>query len=406
MSTFTNEPMLLDETGQMLLTKMREQNGYLAMLHEQQRDTVYKDISQIANIVRAGYGPKTFPIGDQIIIPWIDTDESVTYQVPHNIVSHGFGELRSGETVPVMFTQWDLNTPYGVQFSHEQAFYNVGEAGLPAGTYHIKFGATLGKAISGAAWAFTLATPVPSNGRLSGFESMDTVEPTSWKVKSWTLGSEASPLEEVSVTAGETGTLLGTLQLTTSTANLNSMQNTGRGNNMWSPSGFRQYLNKAGNNWFVPDSKFSIRPNEYAKKGFLSGYSDEVLAATKELKLVTALNTVEGHSAATETTYDRIFLPSLEQMNITPQLATVEGPHFEYWRRKLGLSGFAGTGSSNIYDAFKIPAVNNASPQYVRLRSAYRGHACYTWYVRSSGYVYYSYHASYSFRSLPVVPIS
>ena len=40
MSTFTNEPMLLDETGQMLLTKMREQNGYLAMLHEQQRDTV------------------------------------------------------------------------------------------------------------------------------------------------------------------------------------------------------------------------------------------------------------------------------------------------------------------------------------------------------------------------------
>ena len=146
MSTFTNEPMLLDETGQMLLTKMREQNGYLAMLHEQQRDTVYKDISQIANIVRAGYGPKTFPIGDQIIIPWIDTDESVTYQVPHNIVSHGFGELRSGETVPVMFTQWDLNTPYGVQFSHEQAFYNAWRSwDFQLATYHIKFGATWGR---------------------------------------------------------------------------------------------------------------------------------------------------------------------------------------------------------------------------------------------------------------------
>ena len=121
--------------------------------------------------------------------------------------------------------------------------------------------------------------------------------------------------------------------------------------------------------------------------------------------MTTALNTVEGYANATEDTFDTFFLPSLQQMNVNPQLADVEGDYFEYWRSRLGLTGYAGTGSSNIYDAFKIPALNVNSAQYVRLRSAARGYAGLTWSVYSSGYVYYGSNASYAYRFSPVCVI-
>ena len=73
-------------------------------------------------------------------------------------------------------------------------------------------------------------------------------------------------------------------------------------------------------------------------------------------------------------------------MNITPQLSGVEGDYFEYWRSRLATNKFVGY-HPNVYDAFKIPALNSSSPQYVRLRSAPRGGAYSVWGVDSSGYV-------------------
>ncbi len=92
-------------------------------------------------------------------------------------------------------------------------------------------------------------------------------------------------------------------------------------------------------------------------------------------------------------------------MNVNPQLASVEGDYFEYWRKRLGLNTFAGTGSSNVFDAFKIPAINANSAQLVRLRSANRGYATITWIVYSSGYVSYGNCASHANRFSPVCVI-
>ena len=413
MST-TNEPILLNSTGRTILDELKKKTGYLSILAEGKRKQVYQSMSQIADIVRAGSvaaNAKMFPIGDQLIMPWKDMDDNAhntdenAYQVAWDIVHHGLVTLQDGSVVPGMFIQMHLCSAYGVQFSHQQAFMNCGE-GLAAGTYHVTFNNSWGSngATAGTSWQFTLTQPVPAGGRLSGFEGLPDVAPSTWKVKSWASATATDPIETVAVTAGEGGISLGSMNFATvSGEGLNCMQSVGYGHNRWSTSAIRQYLNKSGANWFASQEDFDIRPDQYAKKGFMTGFNADFLGAIKPIKVTTALNTVEGYENATEDTFDTFFLPSLEQMNVQPQLAGVEGSYFEYWRSRLGLNKFAGW-HPNVYDAFKIPALNASSPQNVRLRSANRGNAYNTWFVNSSGYVG-NYGASTAPRFSPVCVI-
>lgn len=398
MSTITNEPILLDATGRAMLEKMDRQNAYLAMIAEGRRKDIYSSISQVAGLVRGNSveeNQKIFPIGDQIVIPWKDVDDSAhntdetAYQVPLDIVHHGEVTLESGEVVSGMFVQWHYCSPYGVQFSHQQAFLNCTD-GLAAGTYYVTFGGSWGSkgAEAGTSWSFTLTKAIPAGGRLSGFEGLPDVAPSAFKVKSWSTPNDAAPLEEVSVVSGENGTFLGTMNLNNlGTEGLNSMQCAGYGHNRWKTSALRQYLNKSGTEWWESKEDFDIRPDQYTKHGFMDGFTEEFLAAVKPVKVMTALNTVEGFTETVDETFDRFFLPSLEQMNVVPQLAGVEGEYFEYWRRRLGVT--APVAQYGTYPNLITTAINaKTSPQYVRLRSAYRFNACGAWGVSASGYVY------------------
>jgi hypothetical protein len=400
MSTITNEPILLDSTGQALLDEMKIQSGHLAMIAEGSRVQVYSSMRQIADLVRGGdvaRNQKNFPIGDQIIMPWKDMDDAnhntdeTAYQVAWDIVHHGDVELRDGSIVPGMFIQMHLCSAYGLQFSHQEAFMNCPD-GLAAGTYHVTFNNSWGSkgADAGTSWQFTLTQAVPAGGRLSGFEGLPDQAPSAWRVKSWASAAATDPIETVTVSSGEGGTSLGSMNLTTASGDgLNCMQRVGYGSNRWATSALRQYLNKSGANWWASQTDFDIRPDQYNKQGFMTGFDAEFLNAIKPIKVTTALNTVEGYENATEDTFDTFFVPSLQQMNVTQQLANVEGDVFEYWRARLGKNTYVGTGSSNVFDAFKIPALNANSAQLVRLRSAGRGYAFHTWGVGSSGYVYY-----------------
>lgn len=412
----TNEPMLLDSTGRQILDRFDRQNALLAMMAEGSRSAIYSDMKQVANIVRGNSvenNQRIFPIGDQFIIPWRDMDDpnhntaGTAYQVPMDIVHHGTVVLQSGEIVPGMFLQWHYCSPYGVQFSHIQAFANCVN-GLAAGTYYITFGGSWGSkgATAGTQWKFTLTKAVPAGGRLSGFEDMPNVLSSTWRVMSWDTPTSVAPAEIVNVTpydsSVDTATSLGTMNLTTVSADgLNCMERVGYGSNRIKTSAIRQYLNKSGPDWFVSQENFDIRPNEYAKKGFMTGFDEDFLSAIKPVRVTTALNTMEGFTDATEDVFDTFFLPSLEQMNGVPQLATMEGPHFEYWRRRLGLNGFASHHPA-FYDGYKIPAINaQTSPQYVRLRSVGRVGSYSTWVVRPLGY-FYNDGASYAIRFSPV----
>ena len=400
MSTTTNDPILLNSTLQSFSDQLRIQNDHLSMMVGTKKSAVYDSVSQIAHIVRSNdlaMNKKLFPIGDQIIVPWKDMDDSshntdeTAYQVVWNFVDHRMVTLKDGSSVPGLLVQMHKCSAYGVQFSHEQAVYHASSA-MAAGKYCFTVNSAFGNVPANSILEFTTTKTLPADGRI--FVN------TSKSVQLYEKGG-TSPLETVtaSIVTSSSGTDLGT----TGSNGLNTINNMRYGHNRYSTSAIRQYLNATGTGWWKSQEDFDIRPNEYAKNGFMTGFNDDFLSAIKPVKITTALNTVEGYSNSSEDTYDTFFLPSLEEMNATPQLSGAEGSYFPYWRSRLGLSGFASYHPS-IYDGYKIPAINSNSAQHVRLRSAYRGNSCYAWSVGTSGYI--SGNAAYhAYRFSPVCVI-
>lgn len=394
MSVLT-KPVLLDSTGQEIAKLLAQQNGYLAMLASGKRPELYKSMKEIANVIRGGTvesNAKVFPIGDQIIAPWIDKDDgNKEYQVAWDIINHIPVTLATGEVVPGMQLQMHKCSAYGVQFDHQQAFM-VCPDGLAAGTYNVTFGSKFGDngADKNTSWQFTLTQAVPAGGLLSGFESLPNVATTAFKAKSWATAKDADPIETVAVTAGSGGTNLGTMALAKATdGGLNGMQQVAYGHNRWGTSALRQYLNAAGTNWFKPLEKFSIRPDQYAKQGFMAGLSEDFLSAIKPVKVTTALNASEGFDTASEDTFDTFFLPALVDMNIKPQ-SEGEGTLSPYWQERMGITkplNYGWEGEPNQSNAFKIPALNTNGPQNVRLRSVFKYISYGTWSVYAHGQI-------------------
>ena len=293
--------------------------------------------------------------------------------------------------------------PFGVQFSHPRAFLKCPD-GLSAGTYNINFAQSWGS-FTALSWTFTLTKSVPVGGRLAGFDYMADDSSSTRSVTSY--GADGiTKIETVSATQGVNGTNLGTLNFATRNGNLNSMQETGYGWNRWKTSAIRQYLNSSApiGAWWKAHDEWDIAPNELTTKaGFLSGCPEQFINAIKPVEVKTYINTVYDSTQQAEDydlTYDKVFLPSLEEMYINPQKFG-EGEVHEYWKRRSGRTQpFA---QWNTYPELIHYAVeNHASAQYVRLRSASRASAHDTWSVYPSGNVN-SYYASSSLRFSPLV---
>lgn len=343
---------------------------------------------QISGLVRNGYAQKIFDFGDWINEKWTDTAATKEYEYPWRVNHFENVELEDGEIVQGMFLQAHYAHPFGVQFSQARAFLKCPD-GLTAGTYNVKLERDWGSnAKANTYWQFTLTKDVPKGGRLSGFIQMPDVASSNWKVISYAADA-ITKLETVPVTSGQDGTALGTLQYATRNGNLNSMQETAYGWNRWKTSALRQYLNseQAKGKWWTPQDEWDIAPDQLATKdGFLCGMPADMLKALKTVKVVTYANTVQDGGEA-DITYDRVFLPSLEQLFINPQIAG-EGTVHEYWQRRSGMK--TKMQQYQTYPRMISYAVeNHTSPQFVRLRSAYRGNAGNAWYVNSSGYVSY-----------------
>lgn len=341
---------------------------------------------QISGLVRNGYAQKIFDFGDWINEKWTDTAATKEYEYPWRVNHFENVELEDGEIVQGMFLQAHYAHPFGVQFSQARAFLKCPD-GLTAGTYNVKLERDWGSnAKANTYWQFTLTKDVPKGGRLSGFIQMPDVASSNWKVISYAADA-ITKLETVPVTSGQDGTALGTLQYATRNGNLNSMQETAYGWNRWKTSALRQYLNseQAKGKWWTPQDEWDIAPDQLATKdGFLCGMPADMLKALKTVKVVTYANTVQDGGEA-DITYDRVFLPSLEQLFINPQIAG-EGTVHEYWQRRSGMK--TKMQQYQTYPRMISYAVeNHTSPQIVRLRSAYRGNAISTWYVNSSGSV-------------------
>lgn len=363
---------------------------------------------QVILAIKSKLHREMYAVGDKFSNIWKDTNNSnKEYDNPLRINHFEDGlELEDGTTVNGMWLQTVYAHLKGVQFSHQQAFY-VSDEGMTAGTYCIGFDYTWGDkgyVTKGDYWNFTLTKDIPAGGKLAGFYGAPDQPQTNWRVYVYSTDGK-TVLETVStVNKGQEGTLLGVMTAY-GDENLNGIQQMAYGANRYATSAIRQYLNsdKPKGEWWTAQTKWDIAPDQLSQiDGYLCGMDPELLAVLKPVKVVTYCNTVTatGQKQVKDITYDKVTLISLEQMYIEPQAAG-EGEAHEYYKE---LNGTAKKFQWwQTYEILKTFAVENpTSPQYVRLRSACRNGACYTWSVYSSGYVNGN-GASIAYRPAPLM---
>ena len=381
--------IISDTTGLRIADLLGEQNAILRVANASSIAAVASDLRTIQQIVKNGYASQLFNVGDQIIVPWRDTVAGTDYTLPFDIVHFGNVELQDGETVPGMFLQSHYAAPFGVQFSHQQAFYKVGEEPLAAGTYYLTFATSWGNnVVANDNVCFTLTQDAPAGAVLAGFYSAPDQVYTKWKVYVYD-SDQKTILETVdSVTKEARGKYLGLWDaFGNNKYGLNGFQRTAFGNNRWSVSALRQFLNsaKGANEWWEPQTDFDIVPNQINKAGWLTGFGEDFLSVLGKVKVKTALNTVVNaeKDLGFDETFDKFFVPSLEERHYTPQIAG-EGEIWDYWKR-ASESATPLPASREFPNMITYAIENHVSAQYVRLRSAGRGTANLTWIVSPSG---------------------
>jgi len=357
-------------------------------------------------LVRDGKAQALLPVGTQLFDKWAKA-AGTEYNAPWDIVHY--------DAAGNAYLNWHFCYPDGVQFDAPEAIYYAGPDGLPAGQYYIQIGSAWGQGwASTKAINFTLTADMAAGDQLYiDCGTSNNNDPTSGRT--WNVYAQGSTTSKQTGTTSEgtTGTLLGTIGATNihkPEGNINGISRVVYGYGRWSQSAVRQWLNStlAANKWWTPQNPWDRPPGQHSTlRGFLAGYSEEFVAALDTVDVVTALDTVEGLTDTTETTQDRIFLPSLQEMYINPELADVEGVDWDYNKALAAEAGLDGKFQrSQTYPILKKYIISDqSSAAYVWLRSCYRGNAGNAWYVTNSGYVNYYLTASSALRGCPACKI-
>ena len=391
-------------TGEEFKQRMDITNGLLAVIA---RGGAPETVgwNYLEELASDGVFGTMYDIGTTFSEEWEDKSNSQRYTFPWMLNHIGDAELQDGEILPQRpFLQMKYAHPFGVQFSQFRAFLRC-PSGLAAGTYNIHFAQTWSR-LTVLDWHFTITQAVPSGGSLAGFRTMVDSAYSTRPVYVYAADGKTI-LETVTASQGTDagGTDLGTLAYAARNGDLNSMQETFYGYNRWKTSALRQYLNSAAGvgQWWTKQDDWDCAPDQLTTKaGFLSGVSEELLNAIKATKVVTYPNTVydDPQGNTPDVTYDKVFIPSLEQMYITPQKSG-EGVYHKRWKRQSGRTSPMVQGTA--YPQIITYAVeNHGSAQDVRLRSAHRSGASSAWVVGSSGNVN-GYGACYAGRFAPLV---
>lgn len=361
--------------------------------------------TKIRNLRKSGLAEKVLTVGDIIDDTWTDVAAPKDYPYQWHVADFQPIELQNGDTEASMLVQAHWAHPFGVQFSHQRAFLACPD-GLPVGSYYFTIESAWGNNVkAGDIVCFKTTKVVPAGGRVSGCYGAPDQAKANWRIYTHSADGKTQ-IETITPTFTKTdsATNLGTQHLNKREGNLNSTQEMAYGWNRWKTSALRQYLNSeaAKGAWWTAQDEWDVAPDQLKDKaGFLSGCSADFLSALQVVKVTTFANTV-NNSGGEDVTYDRVFIPSMEQMYCTPQVKG-EGTYLEYWKQRSGAT--APLAQWGTYPNIITYAVeNHTSPQNMRLRSAYRGNANSTWYVSSSGNVGSNY-ASNANRFAPLVVI-
>lgn len=393
--TMVTDPVYLDQTAKdngkkldQMTAALLGMSSSLGVIARAQTGVVEEmDYNGIKAVVAAGNAPAVFPVGTQLVNTYTGKDGKV-YDCPWDVVkTDDIAEGETGTTAPAMVLQMHYASLEDIQFSAYQAFFVVPEAGLVAGTYNVKMGLDWGTNVkTGTSYQFTLTKNAPAGARLTGFYNAPDVAPANWKVYVYKDQQKSELLETCNVSAGSTGTNLGTF-LAKPKGNLNGLHPVGYGDNRWHKSAYRQYLNSdaAAGGWWTPQDEWDMKPDlADTVPGFLAGFSDDFKAALTRVKVVTYDNTVTDDGSAV-VTYDKIFLPSLEEIYCSPQVSG-EGTYWPYWKERTGAKT-----PQAVWQTYPLRITRDLAQRTVgrnvRLRSAHRGSGDSAFYVYSSGYV-------------------
>lgn len=361
--------------------------------------------TKIRNLRKSGLAEKVLTVGDIIDDTWTDVAAPKEYPYQWHVADFQPIELQNGDTEASMLVQAHWAHPFGVQFSHQRAFLACPD-GLPVGSYYFTIESAWGNNVkAGDIVCFKTTKVVPAGGRVSGCYGAPDQAKANWRIYTHSADGKTQ-IETITPTFTKTdsATNLGTQHLNKREDNLNSTQEMAYGWNRWKTSALRQYLNSeaAKGAWWTAQDEWDVAPDQLKDKaGFLSGCSADFLSALQVVKVTTFANTVND-GGGEDTTYDRVFIPSMEQMYCAPQIKG-EGTYLEYWKQRSGAT--APLAQWGTYPNIITYAVeNHTSPQNVRLRSAHRGGAFSAWCVYSSGGVTI-YYASGAYRFAPLVVI-
>lgn len=365
----------------------------------------YKDVQ---NIVRSGLASSFFEIGDQIVTPYAIENGS-TYDAPWDI-------KHIAEDGVYLSMHYAL--PEDMQFDAPEAIYYAPD-GLEAGTYNITIGSNYGDGwVSGNSFQFTLANHVPAGGQIFiNFGTSYANNPANGRTVTVYDGVGTTNVVETTTTsAGSDGTNLGTIgavNANRTNGNLNAISRTVYGDGRYSNSAIRQWLNseEPANMWWHPTNNWDRPPRsaDLARAGFLTRLPEDFVAVLDSTDVVVAMNTQEGFESDREIVHDKIFLPSLQNLYINPQLAGAEEPDWDYYKilaKEAGLPGkFQWYKTYEVLKHYNLASVGSTpSSAYVWLRSCHRNNASYSWYVNSDGLVSNG-AAYYTFRSCPACKI-
>lgn len=406
--TLVTEPPYLDETAKANGRKLDQMtaallgmSSSLGVIARAQTSVVEEmDYNGIKAVVAAGNAPAVFPVGTQLVNTYTAKDGKA-YDCPWDVVkSDDIAEGETGTTAPAMVLQMHYASLDDIQFSAYQAFYVVQESGLAAGTYNVKMGLDWGTNVkNGTTYQFTLTKNAPAGARLTGFYNAPDTAPTNWKVYVYKDQQKSELLETCNVSAGSAGMNLGTF-LAKPNGSLNGLHPVGYGDNRWYKSAYRQYLNSdaAAGGWWTPQDDWDMKPDQAdTVPGFLAGFSDDFKSALTRTKVVTYGNTVTDDGSAV-VTYDKIFLPSLEEIYCSPQVSG-EGTYWPYWKERTGAKT-----PQALYRANPLCIARDLAQRTVArnvwLRSANRGTGNNAFFLTSIGYIN-GWHAVSAHRCTP-----
>lgn len=394
--TMVTDPVYLDETAKengkkldQMTAALLGMSSSLGVIARAQTGVVEEmDYNGIKAVVAAGNAPAVFPVGTQLVNTYTGKDGKV-YDCPWDVVkTDDIAEGETGTTAPAMVLQMHYASLEDIQFSAYQAFFVVPEAGLVAGTYNVKMGLDWGTNVkTGTTYQFTLTKNAPAGARLTGFYNAPDTAPTSWKVYVYKDQNKSELPETCNVSAGSAGTNLGTF-LAKPNGNLNGLHPVGYGDNRWWKSAYRQYLNSdaAAGGWWTPQDEWDMKPDRAdTVPGFLAGFSDDFKNALTRVKVVTYGNTVTDDGSAV-VTYDKIFLPSLQEIYCSPQVSG-EGTYWPYWKERTGAKT-----PQALWQIYPLRITRDLAQRtvgrLVRLRSVLRGGGSGAFVMDSSGSVY------------------